>query len=253
VEIASGTLPMAIREIEVFAEPEGSLLVNVSFPNFPENPRRAFKRLQEILPAAGSVLLLETAGERMELEGQGYLNYAVGSSRFRVGHLSFFQVNRFLLEEMAQTVTNGAAGRLALDLYAGVGLFSVPLGRGFERVVAVEADPAAARDLEENMKSASIAGQATCADAATFLADWKEQPDLLILDPPRAGVEIEVLRSIARLKPRQVIYISCDPATLARDLKEMRGAGYRIDALDLFDVFPQTFHIETLVHLTPEP
>ncbi|HVB99278.1 MAG TPA: class I SAM-dependent RNA methyltransferase, partial [Candidatus Dormibacteraeota bacterium] len=75
----------------------------------------------------------------------------------------------------------------------------------------------------------------------------------VILDPPRAGVQPEVLQSVVRLKPRQITYVSCDPATLARDLKEFSAAGYRISALDLFDVFPQTFHIETLVQLTPEP
>jgi 23S rRNA (uracil1939-C5)-methyltransferase len=252
-ELASGRLPQAIRGIEVFAEPEGSLLMKVSVPTLPESPRRLFQKLRAVVPATGSLLLQETAGERMELEGQGYLNYPVGDARYRVCHMSFFQVNRFLLEEMPQAVASGAEGRLALDLYAGVGLFSVPLGRRFERVVAVEADPAAARDLEANLKAAGVAGQAVNAKVGTFLADWKEQPNLVILDPPRAGVQAEVLRSVAQLKPQQITYISCDPATLARDLKEMRGMGYRIASIDLFDVFPQTFHIETLVHLTPEP
>ena len=252
-ELALGTLPTTIRQIEAFAEPGGSLLLNVSFPTLPSSPSQVCQQFRKLLPAASSVLLLETAGEQMELEGQGYLNYPVGAVRYRVGHMSFFQVNRFLLEEMAQTVTNRASGRLALDLYAGVGLFSVALGKGFERVVAVEADPAASRDLEENIRAAHISGQAINSDVATFLANCKEQPELVILDPPRAGVETEILRSIATLKPQQIIYMSCDPATLARDLKVMHEAGYRIDTLDLFDVFPQTFHIETMVRLTPEP
>ena len=252
-ELALGTLPTTIRQIEAFADPEGSLLLNVSFPTLPSSAGRVCQQFRKLLPTVSSVLLLETAGEQMELDGQGYLDYPVGAARYRVGHMSFFQVNRFLVEEMAQTVTNGATGRLALDLFAGVGLFSVALGGGFERVVAVEADPAASRDLEENMRAAHVAGQAINSDAGEFLANWKEQPDLVILDPPRAGVEAEILRSIARLNPRQIIYMSCDPATLARDLKVLNEAGYRIDTLDLFDVFPQTFHIETMVRLTPEP
>jgi len=252
-KLGSGRWPATMREIEVFAEPEASLLVNVSFPTLPDAPRRVAGRLREALPSVRSVLLRETAGERMELDGPGYLDYAVGPARYRVGHMSFFQVNRFLLEEMSRTVTEGLAGGLALDLYAGVGLFSVPLGSRFERVVAVEADPAAARDLELNLKAAGVAGQAVNAEAGTFLESSKEQPDLVILDPPRAGVQPEVLQSVVRLKPRQITYVSCDPATLARDLKEFSAAGYRISALDLFDVFPQTFHIETLVQLTPEP
>lgn len=252
-ELALGTLPATIRQIEAFAGPEGSLLLNVSFPTLPASAGRVCRQLRNLLPAASSVLLLETAGEQMELDGQGYLNYPVGAVRYQVGHMSFFQVNRFLVEEMAQAVTNRAAGRLALDLFAGVGLFSVALGGKFERVVAVEADPAASRDLEENMRAANVAGQAINSDAGTFLGNCKEQPDLVILDPPRAGVEAEILRSIASLHPQQVIYMSCDPATLARDLKIMNEAGYRIDTLDLFDVFPQTFHIETMVRLTPKP
>ncbi len=252
-ELASGRLPSTIRGIEVFADPEGNLLVNISFPTLPDAPSRVTTRIREALPSASSVLRQETAGERMELDGPGYLNYSVGPARYRVGHMSFFQVNRFLLEEMTQMVAGGPAGGLALDLYAGVGLFSVPLAGRFERVVAVEADPAAARDLEENLKTAGGAGQAVNAEAGTFLSSSKEQPDRVILDPPRAGVQAEILGWIAKSKPRQITYLSCDPATLARDLKEIRAAGYRIASLDLFDVFPQTFHIETLVQLTPEP
>lgn len=251
-ELSSGGVPPSLREIELFAEPEGSSLMKLSFPAMPGSPRRVFERLHEILPSVRSVLLQETAGERMELDGQGYLSYPVGPARYQVGHMSFFQVNRFLLEEMANTVTGGPAGRLALDLYAGVGLFSVPLASRFERVVAVEADPAGARDLEANLKAASVAAQAVNSDAGTFLADWREQPDLVILDPPRAGVAPDVLGSIARLKPSRITYVSCDPATLARDLKALRSDGYRVAAIDLFDVFPQTFHIEAMVHLTPE-
>ncbi len=251
-EIGSGGMPPSLHEISAFAAPDGALLLNALFAELPNAPQRLTRRLREAVPAARSVLLRETAGERMELDGPGYLQYETAGNSYQVGHMSFFQVNRFLVEPMVETVTAGRAGGLALDLYAGVGLFSVPLARGFERVVAVEADPAAARDLEANLKAGGNAAQAVNAETETFLANWKEKPDLVVLDPPRAGVPAEALAALAGLRPDRIHYLSCDPSTLARDLGELGKAGYRIAELHLFDVFPQTFHIETLAVLKPE-
>jgi 23S rRNA (uracil1939-C5)-methyltransferase len=252
-ELRSGALPAEIREIAAFAAHDGDLLLNVSFTTLPDAPQRLARRFRAAVPAARSVLLQETAGERMELDGPGFLHYEVGGTGYQVGHMSFFQVNRFLIDPMVEAVTTGPGEGLALDLYAGVGLFSVPLARRFGRVVAVEADPAAARDLEENLQSVGDAAQAVNAEAETFLADWHERPELVVLDPPRAGVPPEALAALARLKPGRIHYLSCDPSTLARDLGELAKAGYRIAELHLFDVFPQTFHIETLTVLKPEP
>jgi 23S rRNA (uracil1939-C5)-methyltransferase len=251
--LAADELPSTIREIHAFAGPDGALLVNVTLASFPDSPRRLAASLRAAVPGLRSLLLEETPGERMELDGPGFLNYPVGGIDYRVGHMSFFQVNRFLVETMAETVTASAAGGLALDLYAGVGLFSVPLARKCERVVAVEADPAAARDLEANVSAAGVAAQAVNADAGKFLADWNERPDLVVLDPPRSGAPPEILSALGRLKPARIAYLSCDPSTLARDLGELLKAGFRIGEMHLFDVFPQTYHIETLVHLTTEP
>jgi 23S rRNA (uracil1939-C5)-methyltransferase len=251
-ELGSGG-PAEIREIQAFAAPSGDMLLNVSLTKFPEAPHRLIRRLRTALPAVRSVLLEETAGERMDLDGPGYLQYEAAGNSYQVGHLSFFQVNRFLLESMAETVTNGPAAGLALDLYAGVGLFSVPLSRRFDRVVAVEADPAASRDLEANLKAAGGPGQAVNSGTEQFLADWRERPELLVLDPPRAGVSADALAALARLKPGRIHYLSCDPSTLARDLSELVKAGFQVAELHLFDVFPQTFHIETLAVLTSQP
>lgn len=251
--LAADELPSTIRDIQAFAGPDGALLVNVTLSSFPDSPRRLATSLRAAVPAMRSLLLGETPGERMELDGPGFLNYPVGGFEYRVGHMSFFQVNRFLVEAMVQALTAGAAGRLALDLYAGVGLFSVPLARKFERVASVEADPAAARDLEANVSAAGVPAQAVNADAGKFLADWTERPDLVILDPPRFGAPPEILSALTRLKPARITYLSCDPSTLARDLGELLKSGFRIAEMHLFDVFPQTYHIETLVHLTTEP
>jgi 23S rRNA (uracil1939-C5)-methyltransferase len=251
--LAADDLPSTIREIQAFAAPDGALLMNVSLSSFSESPRRLAAAIRAAVPGLHSLLLQETPGERMELDGPGHVNYSVGGIEYRVGHMSFFQVNRFLVDTMTETVTAGAAGGLALDLYAGVGLFSVPLGREFQRVVSVEADPAAARDLDANISSAGVPVQTVNADAAKFLADWNDRPDLVVLDPPRSGAPPELVAALGRLKPSRIAYLSCDPSTLARDLGELLKAGFRIAEMHLFDVFPQTYHIETLVHLTTEP
>lgn len=255
---AAAALP-AIREIEAFAAPDGALLLNVSLAELPPSPERLARWFRAAVPGARSVLLQDAAGRRMELDGPGSLLYEVGGNAYRVGHMSFFQINRFLMDAMIEQVAAGPPGALALDLHAGVGLFSVPLGRRFTRVVAVEANPAAARDLEANLKSARAAApasaapeagaQAVNAEAEKFLADWRERPDLVVLDPPRSGLSADALAALARLRPGRIHYLSCEPPTLARDLRELEKSGYRIAALSLFDVFPQTSHIETLAVL----
>jgi 23S rRNA (uracil1939-C5)-methyltransferase len=132
-----------------------------------------------------------------------------------------------------------------------VGLFSLPLAEGFERVLAVEGNPAATRDLEENIRKAADGGariEARTEDAEEFLPRWKERPDLILLDPPRSGMSDAVREGVAALGAREIRYVSCDPATLARDLKEL-SAVYEVAEIDLFDLFPQSFHLETLVRL----
>ena len=190
----------------------------------------------------------------MDLAGPGFVQYEAGGSSYRVGHLSFFQVNRFLVDEMvAQIAGNDEGGRLALDLFAGVGLFSVALAKRFNRIVAVESNPAAARDLEFNISPRAEpnrgAIEARAMDVEHFLEKFKEKPDLIVADPPRAGLSPEIVKQLARIKPARITYISCEPPTLARDLAELLKAGYEISAIHLFDLFPQTFHMEAVVFL----
>jgi 23S rRNA (uracil1939-C5)-methyltransferase len=185
----------------------------------------------------------------MELFGPGFIDYKAGSRAYRVGHFSFFQVNRFLVEELAREVGEGEEnGRMALDLFAGVGLFSLPLAERFERVIAVESNPAAARDLESNARG-NRAIEVRAAEVERFLEKFKETPDLVVLDPPREGVSRPALERLARLAPARVTYVSCEPPTLARDLVVLHEAGYEISAIHLFDLFPQTFHMEAVVRL----
>jgi len=257
-----GEIPAALTEVEAFADGEDDrLLVGASFGNLGGATAESLgARVREAIPAIESLLLHDASRDRFELLGPGYLRYRVGERSYRVGHLSFFQVNRFLVEELARRATSGASGRLALDLYAGVGLFSLPLAEGFERVLAVEGNPAATRDLEENIRAtaggAAAGGtkasgriEARTQDAEEFLPRFHEQPDLILLDPPRSGMSDAARESVAALGAREIRYVSCDPATLARDLKGL-SAEYEVAGIELFDMFPQSFHIETLVRLT---
>ena len=246
-------IPSALAELEAFADGEDErLLLSASFTNLGGKTAEALGgRLREAMPAIESLLLHDASRDRFELFGPGYLRYRVGERPYRVGHLSFFQVNRFLVESLARGVTADANGQLALDLYAGVGLFSLPLAEGFERVVAVEGNPAATRDLEDNVRTvASGKGEieVRTQDAEEFLPRWNARPDLILLDPPRAGLSDAVRMRLAAIGAQEIRYVSCDPATLARDLKGL-SATYEVAGVELFDLFPQSFHLETLVRL----
>ncbi len=186
-------------------------------------------------------------GERIPGLADGALDY---EGRFRVSRHSFFQVNRFLVDALVEAALEGAGGETAADLYAGVGLFSLALARRFSRVQAVESGASAVRDLEFNAQRAGLANlRAEAATAEEYLAKLDCAPDFVLLDPPRAGLGKAVVRRLAELKPPRITIVSCDPATLARDLAGLLAAGYRMEKLALVDLFPQTFHLETVVRL----
>ncbi len=172
---------------------------------------------------------------------------ALDYGEFRVSPRSFFQVNRFLLDSMTQCALAGCEGKSALDLYSGVGLFALPLARKFESVTAVEAGSSAARDLEFNAQRAGLKIDVQQSRVEDFLAKLDHTPDFVLADPPRAGLGKSVTANLQRLKLPRIVIVSCDPATLARDLAAL---GYKIDRVALIDLFPQTFHIETIVELS---
>jgi 23S rRNA (uracil1939-C5)-methyltransferase len=248
--LASGLFPRTLREVEAFANSTDSkLLLTATFAGFPSRAAELAEKIRGIAPELESLLFFDPTRERMELFGPGFLEYEAVGSTYRVGHFSFFQVNRFLVDDLAREVCEREqGGRLALDLFAGVGLFSIPLARHFERVVAVESNPAATRDLEANARSGGRIEVRT-ADVERFLERYKEKPDLITLDPPRAGLEPEAVKRIARIAPERITYVSCEPPTLARDLAGLREGGYDISEVHLFDLFPQTFHMEAVVRL----
>ncbi len=250
--LAEGKLPGALGEVEAFADAaEQTILLNASGESFHAPAASVAAALRQALPRADTILLQETKRDHFELFGPGFIHYEVAGTRYRVGHLSFFQVNRYLVEELLRAVVAEERGALALDLYAGVGLFTLPLARQFERVVGVESDVAAARDLQANIEAERSSAQQADLTVESFLASWKETPELVVLDPPRAGVAENALKRLVQLAPERIRYLSCDPSTLARDLAALTGVGapYEIREVHLFDLFPQTYHIETLAVL----
>jgi 23S rRNA (uracil1939-C5)-methyltransferase len=161
---------------------------------------------------------------------------------------SFFQANRFLVGRLVRAVLDGAEGRRIADFYAGVGLFAVALAAAGRKVVAVEGDRTAALDLAANAEPFGARLQATRApveDAARSLAGTRF--DTIVLDPPRTGVSAAALDAVVRLNAPRLLYVSCDPATLARDSARLTARGYGVKSARAFDLFPNTAHVETVL------
>ena len=262
----SGRLPEGIQEIEAFADSaDEKIALNVAFEKFPKPAAELASTFRDVLPQIESLLLLDQKKNRFELTGPGYLTHEAGGYKYRVSHLSFFQVNRFLIEDLLKTVTANARGALALDLYSGVGFFTLPLAKTFQKVVSVDANLAAIRDLYANAETAGVAIVSHNKHAEEFLKKTEDKPDFVLLDPPRAGLGAEAAEKLAELDAKEIVYLSCDPSTLARDLAVLTGSSrkpkeitgpsirYEITEMHLFDLFPQTFHIETFVRLRRVP
>ncbi len=229
------------------------LLVTRQQPGFNE----FCSRMQKIIPqliGAGTTLLPSAARQRgpqrnrpLQEWGAAGLNYRVAGQDYWITRGKFFQVNRFLLDQLVAIVTTGRRGLIAWDLYAGAGLFSRVLARSFDQVVAVET---AAADLMRTFQGpGQRAVEQTTLNFLRGAVLQRERPTLVVLDPPRAGAGDEVCALLARIAAPEITYVSCDPVTLARDLNRLTAAGYRIVELHVVDLFPQTFHLETVVVL----
>jgi 23S rRNA (uracil1939-C5)-methyltransferase len=146
-------------------------------------------------------------------------------------------------------VTGEEQGATALDLYAGVGLFSLPLAQRFQRVIAVESGSGAIRDLEANAATIEQTIEAGKSSVDQFLETFAEPCDLVVADPPRAGLGKLAVKRLLALAPKRITLVACDPATMARDLAPLLAAGYALERLVLIDLFPHTYHIETIAKL----
>jgi 23S rRNA (uracil1939-C5)-methyltransferase len=186
--------------------------------------------------------------EELTAIGADHLIYHAAGHDYKVSGGAFFQTNRFLIDDLVTTTTGGAAGRTALELYAGVGLFTVALAGTFEQVVAVEASPHAYADLQHNVPDNAKPVRAT---TEVFLARQAAGivPDYVLLDPPRGGLGEKATAALCRTSASRVTFVSCDPATLSRDLRLLLESGFKVEQAHLFDLFPQTAHMETVLHL----
>lgn len=191
------------------------------------------------------------------LDGKGCWEEQLGSARYLASAPSFFQVNTAQAEKLVACVIEGLGGRMAedgpeglddlliADLYAGGGTFSVPLAQTGAEVLAVEAAGSSVRDLRRNADLNRVDVEVIGGDAARELPELGDL-DALVVDPPRAGLADGVVESIAAAEPTRVAYVSCDPATWARDVARFEACGYRLESVQPVDLFPQTYHVEVV-------
>lgn len=260
-------VPQELREIELFANEDDTKLQIELYcdPRLDKSQRaqagRNFaEQLQREMPeVVGVYVFAQTVAAERGVQGRvseepewsiglGVFRYKTKAAAFRVSGGAFFQVNRFLVDELVKIVTANRSGEFALDLYAGVGLFSAPLSKAFGHIVAVESSHSAAADLPYNSGPNVKTARAT-VDQYLAGKGNKLRPDLVVVDPPRAGLGDRVARSLGKMDARRLTYVSCDPATLARDLVALIGGGFGVEQVHLVDLFPQTFHIESVVQL----
>jgi 23S rRNA (uracil1939-C5)-methyltransferase len=190
------------------------------------------------------------------LRGEPYVENEAGGRRLRSHIGSFFQGNRFRLGDLVAAVVDlTPRGGTALDLYAGVGLFALALAEGADSVVGVELNLTAVNDARYNAEVGGLRNvRFHQRDALEGLSSVRVTPgERVILDPPRTGAGADLVRAIASRRPAAIVYVSCDPPTLGRDLKTFAGEGYVPDAVRAFDLFPDTFHLETVARLVPSP
>ncbi len=269
----AGKVPDGVTELELFANADDSkVLAELSCSGTAR--RGAVRRFAEDLQAALSEIVGVVAfrqrlpgklsAEKLVAVGQEFLLYETERGGFRVSAGSFFQTNRHLIDELVRIVTQGWSGELGLDLYAGVGLFSTALAGDFRHIVSVELSQTSTGDLSYNLAPKGEAVQATTEQYLARLHNSERigkgsglphtfhKPDLAVVDPPRTGLGETVARQLAKLGAPQIVYASCDPATLARDLKILFAAGWRVAQAHLVDMFPQTYHIESVFVLQRE-
>jgi tRNA/tmRNA/rRNA uracil-C5-methylase (TrmA/RlmC/RlmD family) len=181
------------------------------------------------------------------------LQLKIADERYSYNAEAFFQVNAGLLPALIEFALRDVSGDVAVDLYCGVGLFTLPLSRRFKQVIGVESNSNATRFARRNLQQAQLENarviNAGVADWARSSAARSTSVDFVLLDPPRAGAESVVIKQIVDFRAKQICYVSCDPATLARDLRKLIAGGYLISSLAAFDLFPQTHHVETVVRL----
>lgn len=269
LELRGLNCPASVEEIELFANAEDDRLLAWAFCGRDANAKDLLRWAEGLRSEVAEIIGVtffssrrrgkddedDAAAESKPLaqSGEKSILYRASGRDYQVSAGAFFQVNRHLIEEMVSVVTGNASGELALDLYSGVGLFSAVMAQNFHHIFGVEASQTAHGDFRHNVTANVKAVGARTEDylnnAYPKSAPVRKSPDLVVLDPPRAGAGKAVIRSLVELRAGRIRYVSCDPATLARDLIPLLAAGYRIEEAHLFDLFPETFHIESVMLL----
>ncbi len=214
--------------------------------------------LSEALPVEGTPERLDlavgddgrvTSAPVVEGLGHGEVTRTVGGHTFAFDARCFFQGHAEMAEKLAEFTVGEETGSVAWDLYAGVGLFSVPLAERYESVVAIEGDNAAARYARINARRNRARNLEVVSGALdSRIVDLPEAVDRVVVDPPRSGLTPTVVETLLARRPQRLTYVSCHAAALARDLRRL-GDSYRLTRAALFDLFPQTGHMEAVVHL----
>jgi 23S rRNA (uracil1939-C5)-methyltransferase len=245
-QMRSGGLPGTVRDFQAAAGDEGVSL---------------------------ALTLRSSDGAPSQLPATSEVTRTISGEQYHFNAGAFFQTNLDLLPALLESAIGDAEGDTAIDLYCGVGLFTLPLARRFKRLVGIEANGRATAFARRNLESsrgptvregsqaepggnAAAKAQIITARVGDWLAEHSRSfgpVDFLLLDPPRTGAENRDIAGILALRPRRISYVSCDPATLARDLKKLIAGGYSLDSIAAFDMFPQTHHVETVVHLSATP
>lgn len=262
-----GTAPESLHGLQFFTNHDDTRLLVEAYvrPGIDTKDCQPFAAaLQRVLREIAGVVVFATSpvedesrqraplssihGEASEVTGESSLVYHAAGIDYRVSGGSFFQTNRYLVDKLVEIVTANRSGRKALDLYAGAGLFAKQLARNFEQVQAVEASPYSYADLQHDAP-ANLKCVRNTTEAFLTEREAKRGLDLIVLDPPRAGLGEKSAKALERMSASHVTYVSCDPATLSRDLKVLLESGYRVEQTHLVDMFPQTYHMETVLHL----
>jgi len=244
------------KEISLFCNPEESALLCSIFVNGSSSSgfasfAAAWK--EQVPELAGGECVHDGANAEATRQiarwGAESISYRCAGFNYRVDHGAFFQVNRWLVDSLIERIVKDRHGRAAWDLFAGVGLFARQLAGHFEQVIAVESAPTAVKSLGQNLDGTG--GRSVTSDTLSFLKNRMPatEPDLIVVDPPRAGLGPDITALLGEIAAPALVYVSCDPATLARDLKALLGSGYSVGTVMLADLFPQTFHLETVVTL----
>lgn len=228
--IKDSRFPRFLRTLELFTN-ETEVQLNVLSTEQPV-AKRFFEWCKEALPGYAS----------------GSIPYKASGFTFRVSYGAFFQVNRHLVDALVECALEGASGESAVDLYSGVGLFTLPLAKRFAKVTGVESGISASRDLQANAEAAGVKVQSLQTTAEKYLLSNVMKADFVLADPPRAGLGKQAVKALLTSKPKQLVIVSCDPSTLARDLAALQTA-YKLESLTFVDLFPQTYHIETVARL----